>query len=355
MTINPLMRHLTRDTSTAIGIGHKKSLFDGASHIRTALSSRVYTVCLATSFVMALAIVLWVNRNQHTSSKQELQHLETRRILARKPRPSAVVDRDAHNALRSFVEQSMPRVREQLGHRASAMTAVIQIGACDLEFEKSNDPVQKLLLREDVCAVLVEPAPASFERLAANIPKKLNVTIAAGELEHARVQPINAAFCADKSATSADFFAVNDQFRSDHPHEEHFRLYQLGSFKESNIRALGVDAKYIDTISVACVSLDDIFQNVLPRACGRPLGRLVDVLVVDAEGIDGEVVRRFLDEYRARAIVFEMSHMGWNSGNATLKMLNETGYDRTSKGYNDMYEWYGNGQHEAEALWNLIE
>ena len=65
------------------------------------------------------------------------------------------------------------------------------------------------------------------------------------------------------------------------------------------------------------------------------------------------MVRSFIEEYRARVIVFESKHMKYEKGSLTVKALNVSGYDCISKGTNDMYEWYGNGIREAEALWHL--
>ena len=57
---------------------------------------------------------------------------------------------------------------------------LLTAGANDFDLSASNDPFQPLLVRDDMCAVLVEPVPHVFETLERNIVARLHINATSG-------------------------------------------------------------------------------------------------------------------------------------------------------------------------------
>lgn len=146
-------------------------------------------------------------------------------------------DEESAYTVRKFVEHSMPTIRSNIKRRfevSDEKTSIVQIGACDFDYDSSNDPIQPLLKRGDVCAVLVEPVPVVYQRLVKNIGEKLGIEPSATS----RIQAVNAAFCPEEGKTEMSFYAVNESFIHDNPDAKHWKKFQVGSFARQHLRGL---------------------------------------------------------------------------------------------------------------------
>merc|ERR1712224_698298 len=123
-----------------------------------------------------------------------------------------------------------------------------------------------------------------------------------------RLLPVNAALCPSGSAKSLPFYAVSPRYAADHPEAPHWAKREIGSLLRSHLEKHRIPDEYIEEIPVPCRSALEIFQEV-----GAPVAQPedLDVLLVDAEGMDGEIVSAFLElpRFRPAMIVFERQHM----------------------------------------------
>merc|ERR1711924_163491 len=94
----------------------------------------------------------------------------------------------------------------------------------------------------------------------------------------------------------------------DHPDAPHWAKREIGSLLRSHLEKHRIPPEYIEEIPVPCRTPMQIFQET-----GAPVkqpGEL-DVLLVDAEGMDAEVVNAFfeLPAFRPAMMVFERQHL----------------------------------------------
>lgn len=169
---------------------------------------------------------------------------------------------------------------------------LIQIGACDGDFEagdaSSNDPVQSFVAREPkVMAVLVEASPPTCAALASKVVK-----MNAGN----RITTVNAAV-ASSSARAVPFYIVSDRFKQDYPRQAfHWAMCQLNSMDKEHVLKhhdfLGLSREqfldYIEEIMVCCKTPAILLEeaHMMPKE--------VDVLAIDAEGLDEQILKSFL-------------------------------------------------------------
>ena len=211
----------------------------------------------------------------------------------------------------------------------SYMESVLQIGAnshgADIAF--SHDPVPTLI-RQGWRATLVEPQPVAAGKLRA-----------AYAATNGRVRVLEAAFCSEPGVSSVPLYFINGS-------------RTLGS-NESDIRCIGGDGAISGTASFSRqhVMAHQRFYKFTPSQCrscaarlGRPLpptcmrrvyadnlqmldvrcvrtedvapdARSPDAVVIDAEGQDGKIVLRLLDDFRTHGarmpfvIVYEHAHL----------------------------------------------
>jgi len=178
--------------------------------------------------------------------------------------------------------------------------AVLQVGACDGAWEETNDPMQALLQDSRVRALALEPVPQIWQDLR----KRLAGLPGA---EH-RLLALNAAVCLE-AREAVPFFIVSARFASDHPEAKHWAQRELGSFQRRHLRKHHIPDKYIEMIKVPCVTPPQLFRQ--PHSPIGPDPSQVDALIIDAEGLDGDLVLAFLElhTFRPALVVFEQKHL----------------------------------------------
>lgn len=103
----------------------------------------------------------------------------------------------------------------------------VQIGACDGNWEQSNDPIQKFILQnKEWHGVMLEPVPSIYETLKVNIEKSIKDWTE-------RIVAINAAL-SDHDGFQT-FYVVNKHFGEEMPNESHALKFQIGSFNKDHV------------------------------------------------------------------------------------------------------------------------
>ena len=216
----------------------------------------------------------------------------------------------------------------------------IQIGACDGNWEQSNDPIQKLILtKPNWHGVMMEPVPYLFETLKGNIEKQVI------EYEH-RIVPINAAM-SDNDGTQT-FYIVNEHFREELPNESHALKYQIGSFNKNHIikhikikKERGQLSKeldhYISGIDVKAMTPNSVLE-VFKKSGKAARDGEIDVLSIDAEGYDYIVLKQFLDNTAIRPILimYENLHLSEEDKGLAVEVLKDHGYMDFKIGWNTL-------------------
>lgn len=221
----------------------------------------------------------------------------------------AAVLQGLRNATKPGARQAAQQLLEAAARRDRGLS-VLQVGACDGAWADTNDPVQPLLSDPRVRALLLEPAPPQWAELRQRV-----MALPGAE---GRLLAVNAALCPSGGATSLPFYAVSSRYAVDHPEAPHWAKKEIGSLMRSHLEKHRIPAEYIEEISVPCRTPAQIFEEA-----GSPVKRPrdLDVLLVDAEGMDADVVNAFLElpELRPTMLVFERQHML----GATRRLLGE--------------------------------
>lgn len=220
----------------------------------------------------------------------------------------------------------MPEVQELVDRKKSV--TVVQVGACDGDFDANgdtNDPVQSIIRRKNVRAIMVEPNPPVFKKLQENTKTHF-------AKDGDRVRPMNMAVCPDKTGT-VPFYVVSPQFAEDFPKAPHWAKYQLSSMDRSLVKthlswlSSGKGAqkyeKYIEAVPVQCNTPRDLLKegSVEPQA--------VDILEVDAEGFDGKIVEAFFNigpTFAPSIVVYERPNLSKEEQAHMVEFLNKRGY-----------------------------
>lgn len=205
---------------------------------------------------------------------------------------------------------------------------VLQIGACDGDFNStsgtSNDPVQRVLGRQNIQAVLIEPNPPMFKTLEKNVHAFFGVT--------PRVRALNMAICPKESA-DVPFYVVSPKFAVDYPKAPHWAKYQVSSLNRAQVlkhwETLGIEEKawekYVMALQVPCKTPKDLLEFIKFKASD------VSILEVDAEGFDGRIVKSFLDMpgFAPNVIIFEIVHLMPREVHELQRLFKELGYHET--------------------------
>ncbi|CAJ1441625.1 unnamed protein product [Effrenium voratum] len=182
-----------------------------------------------------------------------------------------------------------PLLRQMAGTRSRVN--LVQVGACDGDFGEdasSNDPVQGFLLKEPkIHGLLVEANP----NVCATLSSKVS------GLFDGRVSAVNCAVVPGDSAEDAAFFVVSPRLAAEQPRKAfHWALYQLSSLDRAHVEKhhvhLGLSkqhfARYVEEIRVPCKTPAQLLAEAKWPAAA------VDILALDAEGLDQEILRAFL-------------------------------------------------------------
>ena len=105
-----------------------------------------------------------------------------------------------------------------------ARPTVLQIGACDGDYELSNDPVQRFLMETKAAqGLLVEPSPRSYDLLVERLRAFPQLTA------------LNVAV-APAAQGSVLFYVVAERFGRDHPRKAfHWAMLQLNSMDREHV------------------------------------------------------------------------------------------------------------------------
>ena len=207
--------------------------------------------------------------------------------------------------------------------RSQDPVVLLQIGANDLGGAGNSDRfVRTLVQHPRVTGILLEPNPVVFERLQLSL-RGLGVT--------ERAFAYRLAMCLDSSTKNVDFFTVSERFGKAFPQAPHWAKYEIGSMsRESVIKTLAQYAasthhasrnrqkftysakvgdqfaKFVNKISVPCRTPATVFHDIGVRA------EEVDMLLIDAEGLDLQLVAGFvgLRGFGAKVISFESKVRG---------------------------------------------
>ena len=175
---------------------------------------------------------------------------------------------------------------------------LVQIGAHFGDFNKSQwhsgvggdsarRVVHTLLENQRTRALLLEPNPSAFTILQAGVHARSSSLPA--------TTAVNAAVCPNTTGT-VDFYVVSRRFLQEFPNAPYWAQSELSTTVRSSILRgvhLVVRPKdpelYVEKIRVPCYRPDDLLrmQSVDPRS--------VDALVVDAEGLDANLVEAFMN------------------------------------------------------------
>lgn len=228
----------------------------------------------------------------------------------------AAVLEKLRNASKPTAREAAERLLQVASHH-NRTVSVLQVGACDGEWADTNDPVQPLLSDPGVKALLLEPVPPHFEELRRRV---MALPYAEG-----RLLPVNAALCPSGGAKSLPFYAVSPRYAVDHPEAPHWAKREIGSLLRSHLEKHRIPDEYIEEIPVPCRTPAETFQEA-----GAPVKQPanLDVLLVDAEGMDAEVVKGFLElpGFRPSMIVFERQHISVTKRKELAEKLHQHHY-----------------------------
>jgi len=181
----------------------------------------------------------------------------------------------------------------------------LQVGAFD---GVSGDPIYPLIERHGLQGVLIEPQKDVFERLKANYARFPNFRF------------VNAAI--------ADHDGCSTLFRTK-PGAGPEWLGQIASFNRDVLmwhsRKLSNLESMIESEQVRCLTFDTLFEE---EAIGN-----VDLLQIDAEGLDAKILHLFDIPVRRPAIVhFEHIHLSVEDHEKAIGLLVGQGYRVTASG-----------------------
>lgn len=177
---------------------------------------------------------------------------------------------------------------------------VVVVGAFD---GVENDPTSRFILARNCRGVLIEPQPAAFERLRRNF---------AGS---SRVELLNAAI----DETSGERVLYSVPAGAGLPSwVEQIASFSLDHVKKHESQAPGLSARITET-RIRTLSFDDLLDELgLDH---------IDVLQIDAEGMDGQLLRWFpFERTRPAVLHYETVHLTGEDDRAVRARLEKFGY-----------------------------
>lgn len=177
------------------------------------------------------------------------------------------------------------------------VSQLIQIGAND---GKRFDAVNKFIIKYSPYSILVEPIEEYFLQLKQTYKNQKNV-----EFENKAI-------------------SVNDQINylykvkdsKINQYDEHVK--GITSFDKNHLKKHGVQSGHIKREEVKSISISNLINKYENR---------VDLLIIDAEGYDGDIVIDLLKKSNARPIIiFEYIHIKFNTFKILIDLLSEKNY-----------------------------
>ena len=219
-----------------------------------------------------------------------------------------------------------------LKHMQSRNNSVhfIQVGACDGDWKSSNDPLQKMMMTEpNFQGMMIEPVFAEFEKLQAVIQGAVNRTD--------RIQAVNMAISPDQDGKLPFYMVDGSKVAEDFPNAPHWLKHQLGSFNESLIKKSLVDfgqlkekgwKHYVRELTVEALKPSSLMERYWASKSDAVADQKINILMIDAEGFDGKIVKAFMDlpTMRPNIIVFERKHLAQEEAQECVEMLRGMGY-----------------------------
>jgi len=160
----------------------------------------------------------------------------------------------------------------------------LTIGAFD---GLTNDPVGRFVRRHECRGVLLEPQPAVYARLCANYQDTSKFTL------------LNAAI--DATSGSRTLYYVPDGASGLPPWTQQIASFELEHLLKHEAKAPGLSAQ-IQAQAIRTISFDDLLDTLSPDA--------IDVLQIDAEGMDGQLIKWFpFERVRPAVLHYEAAHL----------------------------------------------
>jgi FkbM family methyltransferase len=177
---------------------------------------------------------------------------------------------------------------------------VVVVGAFD---GVENDPVSRFVRGRDCRGVLVEPQPSAFERLRGNF---------AG---FPRIELVNAAI--DEMSGSRVLYSVPAASGLP-PWIEQIASFSRDHLAKHEAQAPGLSARIVEQL-IRTVSFGDLLDEYRLEH--------IDVLQIDAEGMDGEMLRWFpFERMRPGVLHYEKAHLSGDEDRAVRTRLEGFGY-----------------------------
>ncbi len=229
-----------------------------------------------------------------------------RSFVRRHPLLYDLLQRRIHREWRpSEPEWYLDRLQTRLG-RAPRF---IQIGAND---GLRNDPVRFFIVWRKWNGILVEPLPAAFELLARNysmVPKR-------------RIELVQAAIGATDS--NLTFWTFDKAKIAALPLESRLSLLRRSSFDRRLVETAAAAAGLPDTALTGRLVRTVSVADLVRRRWNVPS---VNVVAIDAEGLDGEIIRGLeLETLSPHLILFETHQMAAAERVAVTHLLEDRGY-----------------------------
>ncbi len=166
-----------------------------------------------------------------------------------------------------------------------------------------NDPISRFIRGRDCRGILIEPQPAAFERLRENF---------AG---FPRIELLNAAI--DETSGSRVLYSVRPGADLP-PWIEQIASFSLDHLTKHEAQAPGLSAQIVEQ-PIRTVSFGDLLDE-------QRLDH-IDVLQIDAEGMDGQMLRWFpFERVRPGVLYYETVHLPADEERAVRARLAGFGY-----------------------------
>lgn len=221
---------------------------------------------------------------------------------------------------RSFQDPEIWQLFEE-NRNISAIVVGANDGAID---PQSNDPLIALARYPNVRALMVEPNPTVFKILEKNLKQFP---------ESARLHALNIAICADKKGM-VPFYTLSSSFEKKCPDAPHWAKYELSSMDYHtiskhwhNVSSCGFKQEkefesFIEEIQVPCWTPSDLMgtKDFEPQQ--------IDLLMVDAEGLDHKIVMAFFSQkkFDPTVLIYEEKHLAPIDRDKVHALLKRRGY-----------------------------
>ena len=210
-----------------------------------------------------------------------------------------LIDKDLIKNNRLIAESNLYSLQDILQNlfKNKIIDQLIQIGSNDgKRFDILNEYIEKYSPN----CVLVEPIKTYFDQLKQNYNHQKNIKFE--NLAISVNNEINFLFKVKESKT---------KYYDDH-------IKGITSFEKKHLKKHGVKSSHIEIEKVENISIKNLIKKH---------GNKVDLLIVDAEGYDGNIVIDLLENSNIQPIIiFEYIHIKFNIFNQLINLLKEKKY-----------------------------